>query len=876
MPFYYISKLHGDNSWDGLAPTDEGGGHGPWGTLGKANNAIDFGDTVYIEAGTYTSAESPFTKSGDHIWITMSGSVAYPISYIGDPSGIIFPEVGPVRVDFAYLKDAYAYIENIDLFGSYQTPPPIIDYYGSIYAWSSVLDPDATYTYVIKCKVAERSYINNTNIYFENCFLGYKEEVIDTVLVINNNTQNQVVYLNLYHCTIFNATSSNFDINIQATDGVIVRSRNNIFINFNPYYVSSAHGIYKLLGTASFFYSNYNHYEYYEGNFIYNNGSIVKNLEQWQLISSSMDSHSSKGWANVLGYMKEPVGYRLNASSPCVDTGSPNVCDEDIEGNIRPYGSSSDKGCFEWQGASSSYSCIYYVRKTGNDSNDGLSPSTAFLTLGKATSVIKNYDTVYIGSGSYAEDLVVPESGSYTKWYGDRQGIHTGDKGEIKVESFYNSGKHHLWLENIHFYDEYVYAPTIRGGVVIYNSHGCEFRQLIIDKALWMYGAYCMRIVNCVAHSNSYMADPSYARYTINAITGCRSNWIFHNTFIHNSGSALMVGACANITGPYNFIVNNIFQKTNGPNEWILYKEIDHSNLPYDEYAYNFYYSSSTDIGNFYHDNIVSYQSFEEWRNATSQDSGSFEGDPLFLDDGYHLSGTLERTSPCIDTATATWKDFIINVFCDIDLQKRPLRFGYDIGADEVPPLTSPDIFRFDVSPRIGPGPIRIRKTPYREPQFKWPCTHYLSGVQYTLGTCPRCLGKEYFYDVRFDAGGLIPQVWDEVKLAQELEKITLTDFNPFHPDYGAKLQRRIGQVSQEELKTVVKSDILRSIFNLIKYQKAEAAKSTQNGYFSSHELIDRIDKVEIAELSATELSFAIYVVTIHGKKVELTGKILV
>lgn len=192
------------------------------------------------------------------------------------------------------------------------------------------------------------------------------------------------------------------------------------------------------------------------------------------------------------------------------------------------------------------------------------------------------------------------------------------------------------------------------------------------------------------------------------------------------------------------------------------------------------------------------------------------------------------------------------------------------------PVSSSSDPFRFETSSRIiaNINTIPSRQSLYREPQLKHNCNHNLSGVQYTLDTCSRCLGNDYYFDIKFDAGGLVPQVWDEVKLMQELEKITLTDSNPFHPEYGANLKQRIGQVNVEELKAIIQRDLLTTVYNLIKYQKAEASKSP--GYFSAYELIDRVDKIEITDLSATELIFAIYIITIHGKEVQLTGKILV
>ena len=49
----------------------------------------------------------------------------------------------------------------------------------------------------------------------------------------------------------------------------------------------------------------------------------------------------------------------------------------------------------------------YYVSKSGNDSNNGTSLSTPFLTIGKAISVISAGDKIYIRHGVYHEDLTL-------------------------------------------------------------------------------------------------------------------------------------------------------------------------------------------------------------------------------------------------------------------------------------------------------------------------------------------------------------------------------------------------------------------------------------------------------------------------------------
>ena len=48
----------------------------------------------------------------------------------------------------------------------------------------------------------------------------------------------------------------------------------------------------------------------------------------------------------------------------------------------------------------------YYVRVSGDDGDDGLSPAAAWATIGKAlgASGISSGDTVYIGAGVYREN----------------------------------------------------------------------------------------------------------------------------------------------------------------------------------------------------------------------------------------------------------------------------------------------------------------------------------------------------------------------------------------------------------------------------------------------------------------------------------------
>ncbi len=79
----------------------------------------------------------------------------------------------------------------------------------------------------------------------------------------------------------------------------------------------------------------------------------------------------------------------------------------------------------------------YYVRKTGSDSNSGKSKTKAFKTITKAMSVAKSSDTVWIGAGTYSEQMSPVNNGKSAskplKIYGDPTGVKTGDAGTITV-----------------------------------------------------------------------------------------------------------------------------------------------------------------------------------------------------------------------------------------------------------------------------------------------------------------------------------------------------------------------------------------------------------------------------------------------------------
>ena len=80
----------------------------------------------------------------------------------------------------------------------------------------------------------------------------------------------------------------------------------------------------------------------------------------------------------------------------------------------------------------------YFVRKTGSDGNAGTSAGTAWLTVDYATDNVAAGDTIYVGAGTYVEDVYPAISGTVgnpIKYIADTDGAQTGDAGDVILSS---------------------------------------------------------------------------------------------------------------------------------------------------------------------------------------------------------------------------------------------------------------------------------------------------------------------------------------------------------------------------------------------------------------------------------------------------------
>jgi parallel beta-helix repeat protein len=121
----------------------------------------------------------------------------------------------------------------------------------------------------------------------------------------------------------------------------------------------------------------------------------------------------------------------LTFGADAVDAGTAASRALDIDGDARPDGSDWDMGADEFISPD-----IYYVRKSGNDGNDGLTPATAWLTIDKAADTMTAGSWVFVGAGTYTETVTPNNDGTAAgpiRYIADTDGSQTGDAGTVQV-----------------------------------------------------------------------------------------------------------------------------------------------------------------------------------------------------------------------------------------------------------------------------------------------------------------------------------------------------------------------------------------------------------------------------------------------------------
>ena len=202
----------------------------------------------------------------------------------------------------------------------------------------------------------------------------------------------------------------------------------------------------------------------------------------------------------------------------------------------------------EWDATAIGVATDYFVRKHGNDNNNGRSKGKAFRTIWRALRDVKAGGTVYVGAGSYFDELSDFNSGTATApihFVADTTGQFTGDAGIVSTNA------------RIEFHDRqhlrFTGFQMVGGaGILIEDSTGLVFDKWDISNCYRAFDIYSgsVEVTRSVLHENRYNGVRIYGG-TVN-LTNClvsrnqgrgvevidntSTTTIRHCTSVYNSG----------------------------------------------------------------------------------------------------------------------------------------------------------------------------------------------------------------------------------------------------------------------------------------------------------------------------------------------------
>jgi len=177
-----------------------------------------------------------------------------------------------------------------------------------------------------------------------------------------------------------------------------------------------------------------------------------------------------------------------------------------------------------------------------------------------------------------------------------------------------------------------------------------------------------------------------------------------------------------------------------------------------------------------------------------------------------------------------------------------------------------PYVFTFASPEEVTETTVNLNTTVF-DVKLKHVCNHQLSTGTYKLSTCPRCLGTEYYYDIKFDALGRPIEVSLEDKLQQALEKLVLTERNDFHSDIAVNIKKWLGNSPLNSVQSIIKYELIKGIASLQQNQLSVPS-------LSSRAVISTIDSIEVNQVDIDHLDYSVKITTVSGTSYNLIGTI--
>ena len=194
--------------------------------------------------------------------------------------------------------------------------------------------------------------------------------------------------------------------------------------------------------------------------------------------------------------------YHIRYISMAIDAGTGSLT-TDLEGKTRS-GPAVDIGCYEPPIQ------IFFVRKMGDDANDGITPATAFLTINRAASVAEARAIVHVGAGIYREAVRAQNVGISLfpiKFFADTSGIGTGDAGAVVITPSLNAD--YGWtFEDAEYNLIDGFRITGSNGLSATGSVDITVKSCEIDNTIFGINAVSSNLIleNCSIHDTTTAA----------------------------------------------------------------------------------------------------------------------------------------------------------------------------------------------------------------------------------------------------------------------------------------------------------------------------------------------------------------------------------
>ncbi|HEX6810987.1 MAG TPA: Ig-like domain-containing protein [Planctomycetota bacterium] len=300
---------------------------------------------------------------------------------------------------------------------------------------------------------------------------------------------------------------------------------------------------------------------------------------------------------------------------------------------------------------------VFYVRKSGSDSNAGTSPAAAWATLGKAANTMVAGDIVHVGAGIYAEALVIQANGTSTNritYRADVTGACTGDAGAVVVTQPAGSAIHVDSADNI----------TIEGFTLIDSQVGVRMGNGPIGIIVRDCTAYDCTTGIIVESGTPVVLEHNRISNNVDGITVQAGTLTIRNNLVYNNGGY----GIAIISGSITVIANTVHGNANSNLRFTGGNTTVANNIVTNSLTTGFDRRSGTVVGSY---NLV-------WGNATnynglSPGTGDVSLNPFFVDvdgadnllggancadDRFLLDHTL--SSPALDAGSAAATTFAL------------------------------------------------------------------------------------------------------------------------------------------------------------------------------------------------------------------------